>query len=102
MTQFHDTMTTLITLDTLTMGTPATVHRVDAKRIPDLGINAEELERRLLESGLVEGVQVTVVHEAPIARDPIVVVLDGEGLLALRRREARAVHVDLDGQNPET
>ena len=57
-------------------------------------IDAAELERRLLEMGFVEGAQVRVLHEGLIGRDPIAIRLD-DMRVALRRREAAAILVDL-------
>lgn len=55
-------------------------------------LDAEELERRLLELGFVEGARVEILHEGLFGRDPIAVRLD-DMRVALRRREARAVEV---------
>ena len=55
-----------------------------------LGVSAAEIERRLLELGIVEGADVQVLHEGPIGRDPIAVRVNGT-TIALRRREAMAV-----------
>ena len=55
----------------------------------------EELERRLLEIGFVEGARVEVLHEGFIGRDPIAVRLD-DMRVALRRREAQGVLIRLD------
>ena len=55
----------------------------------------EELERRLLEIGFVEGASVEILHEGFIGRDPIAVRLD-DMRVALRRREAQGVLVTLD------
>jgi ferrous iron transport protein A len=54
----------------------------------------EELERRLLEIGFVEGARVEVLHEGFIGRDPIAVRLD-DMRVALRRREAQGVLIRL-------
>ena len=54
----------------------------------------EELERRLLEIGFVEGARIEVLHEGFIGRDPIAVRLD-DMRVALRRREAQGVLVRL-------
>lgn len=51
-----------------------------------------ELERRLLEIGLVEGARVEILHEGPIGADPIAVRVD-DTTIALRRRDADAVLV---------
>ncbi len=55
----------------------------------------EELERRLLEIGFVEGARIEVLHEGFIGRDPIAVKLD-DMRVALRRREAQGVLVRLE------
>ena len=55
----------------------------------------EELERRLLEIGFVEGAHVEVLHEGFIGRDPIAVRLD-DMRVALRRREAQGVLIRLE------
>jgi len=55
-------------------------------------LTVEELERRLLELGFVEGASVEVLHEGLFSRDPMAVKLD-DMRVALRRREARAVEV---------
>jgi ferrous iron transport protein A len=55
----------------------------------------EELERRLLEIGFVEGARIEVLHEGFIGRDPIAVRLD-DMRVALRRREAQGVLIRLD------
>jgi ferrous iron transport protein A len=57
------------------------------------GLTAEELERRLLELGFVEGAAVEILHEGPVGGDPIAVRLN-QTTIALRRREAMAVLVD--------
>ena len=62
-----------------------------------LGVSAMEIERRLLELGIVEGVSVQILHEGPIGRDPIAVRVNGT-TIALRRREAMAIMVADHGQ----
>ena len=56
-------------------------------------IGHDELERRLLEMGFVEGAQFQILHEGLVGRDPIALKLD-DMRVALRRREARAVLVE--------
>jgi ferrous iron transport protein A len=56
------------------------------------GLGGVEIERRLLEMGLVEGAPIEIVHEGLFGRDPIAVKL-ADRTVALRRREARAVMV---------
>lgn len=52
----------------------------------------EELERRLLEIGFVEGARIEILHEGPIGGDPIAIRVDDMNV-ALRRREANAILV---------
>jgi ferrous iron transport protein A len=52
----------------------------------------EELERRLLEIGFVEGAKVEILHTGPIGGDPLAVRLD-DMRVALRRREADFVMI---------
>ena len=54
------------------------------------GVAAEELQRRLLEFGFVEGARLELIHEGAIRRDPIAVRLD-DMRIALRRRDAAEV-----------
>lgn len=56
------------------------------------GLSAEEMERRLIELGFVEGAQVHLLHEGPFGHDPIAVRVGG-ATVALRRREAMAIRV---------
>ena len=55
-----------------------------------------ELERRLLEMGFIEGACVEIRHQGLFRRDPIAVRVNG-ATMALRRREAMAIHVTPDG-----
>ena len=59
------------------------------------GVSVEELQRRLLEFGFVEGARVEVLHEGAIGHDPIAVRLD-DMRVALRRRDAGEVLLRLD------
>jgi ferrous iron transport protein A len=52
------------------------------------------LERRLLEFGFVSGEHVQILAEARPGRDPFVVRV-GHTTLALRRREAESIYVEL-------
>ena len=60
------------------------------------GMAPEELERRLLELGFVEGASIEVIHEGLIGGDPIAVRLD-DMRVALRRRDAAEVLIRLEG-----
>ncbi|TCZ59688.1 FeoA family protein [Roseicella aquatilis] len=55
---------------------------------------AGEIERRLVEMGVVEGAELEILHEGFPGRDPIAVRVD-EHVLALRRNEARAIQIAL-------
>ena len=63
----------------------------------DHGVGVEELQRRLLEFGFVEGAHLEVLHEGAIRHDPIAVRLD-DMRVALRRRDAEDVWVRLETQ----
>jgi ferrous iron transport protein A len=66
-------------------------------RVVSVGAGAgtlSALERRLLEFGFVSGEQVEVLAEARPGRDPFVVRI-GHTTLALRRREAQSVFIEL-------
>ena len=63
----------------------------------DHGVGVDELQRRLLEFGFVEGARVEVLHEGAIWRDPIAVRLD-DMRIGLRRRDAEDVWVLLDAK----
>jgi ferrous iron transport protein A len=55
-------------------------------------LSADELERRLIELGFVEGAKVEVLHEGIVGRDPIAVRVENV-TIAVRRREAMAIIV---------
>ncbi len=61
----------------------------------DHGVGVDELQRRLLEFGFVEGARIELLHEGAIWRDPIAVRLD-DMRIGLRRRDAEDVWVLLD------
>ncbi len=58
-------------------------------RIVTVG-TTDEVARRLLEMGLIEGSWVELVHEAPFGKDPVAVRVRGT-MIALRRAEANEV-----------
>jgi ferrous iron transport protein A len=59
------------------------------------GVDPDELERRLLEIGFVEGARVEILEVGLIGGDPLAVRLD-DMRVAVRRREADAVLVRPD------
>lgn len=90
--------TTLIHLGHAAPGFRGVIHAIDASAVQD-SLPAVELERRLLELGLVEGARIELRHQGLIRRDPIAVRVNGHATFALRRREAAAVFVALDPQS---
>jgi len=78
-----------VSLAALPPGTSGRVVSVGARSGP-----LSALERRLLEFGFVNGEHVEILAEARPGRDPFVVRV-GHTTLALRRREAESVWVDL-------
>jgi ferrous iron transport protein A len=78
-----------VSLAALPPGTRGSVVGVGSHSAP-----LSALERRLLEFGFVSGEQVEVLAEARPGRDPFVVRV-GHTTLALRRREAQSVWVEL-------
>lgn len=56
------------------------------------GLPPGELERRLIEFGIVEGARVEILHEGLFSRDPIALRVDTT-TVALRRQEALAILV---------
>jgi ferrous iron transport protein A len=54
-----------------------------------------DLEERLLRMGFAEDARIEVRHEGPVGRDPMAVKVDGV-ILALRRREADTILVEVD------
>ena len=87
----------LVRLSTTRPGDKGVIVDVRAETHPgDHGVGVEELQRRLLEFGFVEGAHLEVLHEGAIRHDPIAVRLD-DMRVALRRREAEAVLVRVTG-----
>ncbi|MBS7810442.1 FeoA family protein [Roseococcus pinisoli] len=61
--------------------------------LPSGGLDPEELERRLIELGFVEGALVEILHQGLFGGDPIAIRLQS-ATIALRRREAAAILVE--------
>jgi len=88
----------LVRLSQTRPGARGVIAEVRAETHPgDHGVGVDELQRRLLEFGFVEGAEIEVLHEGAIRRDPIAVRLDSMRI-ALRRRDAEDVWVLLDPQ----
>lgn len=78
-------------LSDLNKGDEATILGFEAERCKDIEF-ARDLEDRLLEIGFEEGLNVKILHEGPVSRDPIAVRI-GQMTVALRRMEACAVKI---------
>ena len=89
-----------VSLAALPPGTKGSVVSVGSSAAP-----LSALERRLLEFGFVHGEQIEILAEARPGRDPFIVRV-GHTTLALRRREAQSVWVELhhsgSGAPPQT
>jgi ferrous iron transport protein A len=79
------------TLGAARLGYVGRIYKLDAS-VCARSLPAEELERRLLEMGFVEGATVEIRNQGLFGRDPIAVRVDG-ATVALRRAEANAIHV---------
>ena len=69
---------------------PLSAARCGEGGVVDAVTGEGDLERRLLEIGVVEGARVRVLHEGLFGRDPIALQVD-DTRVALRRREAAGV-----------
>jgi ferrous iron transport protein A len=76
---------------------PGTAGRVVSVGSPASALSP--LERRLLEFGFVSGENVEILAEARPGRDPFVVRV-GHTTLALRRREAESIWIELHRASP--
>jgi ferrous iron transport protein A len=76
------------------------LHPGSVGQIVSVGSNADcsdDLVRRLLEMGLLEGSRVEVLHQAPFGGDPLAIRVRGS-IIALRRNEAN--HIEVTVQSP--
>lgn len=80
-----------VTLGSLAKGSRAEIVGLDESGVRTT-LQKGELERRLIEMGLVEGAAVEILHEGFPKKDPIAVKVGGH-TVALRRAEADAVLV---------
>ncbi len=88
----------IVRLSDASVGDAGVIVDVRAERAPDAhGVAVEELQRRLLEFGFVEGARISVIHEGAINHDPIAVRVD-DTRIALRRRDAEDVFIQLDAR----
>ena len=90
-------MSNVISLSEARLGDKGVVTRVGADARDEHGA---ELERRLLELGLVEGAVIQLLHQGAIGRDPMALKVD-DMRVALRRREARGLTIELFAEAAE-
>ena len=81
----------IMRLDALPKKQTAIIVGIDTGEATDKNF-ANALEKRLLEMGFVEGRKVTLLHEAPFSRDPIIVRVHHHRV-AIRRQEAHCILV---------
>lgn len=86
----------LIPLSKLAKGSRGVVKKIDEQLLPhNVELENGELERRILEIGIVEGVELRVLHFGLINRDPIAISIDHNGItIAIRRNEAEIILVE--------
>ena len=63
--------------------------------ILSIGGAGDDLSRRMMEMGLLEGCRVELVHEAPFGGDPVAVRVRG-ALIALRRQDANRIEIEAE------
>jgi ferrous iron transport protein A len=71
----------------------STLKRGDSARISHITAD-DHLSRKLLEMGLQEGMELKLIHEGPIRRDPLAIAIN-DRIVALRRRDAAHIDVEL-------
>lgn len=86
----------LAPLSQLHKGQVGIVRRIDEQLLPhNVELEKGELERRILEIGIVEGVTLKVLHFGLINRDPLAILLENNGMtVAIRRNEAQIILIE--------
>lgn len=74
------------------VGFRGSIVALDGQLAGSAGLSPQELERRLLELGFVEGATIELLHQGLFGADPIAVRV-ADTTIALRRREAMAILV---------
>lgn len=72
------------------------VKTIDESLLPhNVELESGELERRILEIGIIEGVELKILHFGLINRDPIALQIGNNGTtIAIRRNEAEIILVE--------
>ncbi len=91
----------LVPLAKINKGQRCIVRKIDESLLPhNVELESGELERRILEIGIIEGVELTVLHFGLINRDPIAVQLGFNGTtIAIRRNESAIILVEAINQD---
>ena len=76
---------TRMNLSQLSRGQRARIDHIEAD---------DAMTRKLLEMGLLEGMELRLAHVGPIRRDPIAIEIN-DRCVALRRKDASHIHVTL-------
>lgn len=83
---------TLLPLGTAPLGFKGAIRAIDADGCTR-ALSTDELERRLLEMGFVEGAEVEIRNQGLFGHDPIAIRV-GQATIALRRAVANAIRVE--------
>lgn len=92
MTEYNN----LLSLARLEKGARGIVRRIDESLLPkNVELEKGELERRILEIGIIENIQIEVLHFGMINRDPLVIQIGSGMTVAIRRNESEIILVEL-------
>lgn len=86
----------LLTLSKLNKNDVAIIDKIDESLLENrIDLEYGELERRLIEMGIMENIKVKVLHFGLINKDPIAIRLEDTGVIvAIRRNEANTILVN--------
>ncbi|RTK93211.1 MAG: ferrous iron transport protein A [Neisseriaceae bacterium] len=85
-----------MTLSKLNKNDIAIINKIDESLLENrIDLEYGELERRLIEMGIMENIKVKVLHFGLINKDPIAIRLEDTGVIvAIRRNEANTILVN--------
>lgn len=85
-----------LTLSKLNKNDVAIINKIDESLLENrIDLEYGELERRLIEMGIMENIKVKVLHFGLINKDPIAIRLEDTGVIvAIRRNEANTILVN--------
>jgi ferrous iron transport protein A len=85
-----------LTLSKLNKNDIAIINKIDESLLENrIDLEYGELERRLIEMGIMENIKVKVLHFGLINKDPIAIRLEDTGVIvAIRRNEANTILVN--------